>query len=102
MTFGSGPVSGLLAAYRSCQPPRAANRAAMPGNASPGCMTYLAVEFVAVMNGALAFSVLVRVISSLFAMRMFAWAGQTDPFMPAAARMSRMLQASMTHADLAS
>lgn len=95
-------MSGLLAAYRACQPPRAANRAAMPDNALPGCMTYLAVEFVAVLNGAPAFSVLVRVISSLFAMRMFAWAGQTDPFMPAAARMSRMLQASMTHADLAS
>jgi hypothetical protein len=39
------------------------------------------------------------VLLVLLAMRMFAWAG-TDPFMPpATSRISRMLQASTTHAD---
>jgi hypothetical protein len=36
----------------------------------------------------------------LLAMRVFAWAGRGDPIDPAAARMSRMPQASTTHADL--
>jgi hypothetical protein len=36
----------------------------------------------------------------LLAMRMFAWAGRRDPEEPTATRMSRMPQASTTHADL--
>jgi hypothetical protein len=72
----------------------------MPDNMSPGRTTYLAAGLFAVTNGVPTLSVLVRANSVLPAMQMFAWAGRTDPFMLTAARISRMLQASTTHADL--
>src|SRR5580704_5777854 len=102
MTSGSGPMSGRLAEYRAGQPPRTANRAAMPDNVSPGCTTYLAAGRFPVTDAAATLSVLARVTSVvLLAMRVFAGAGRTDPFTPTATKMiSRMLnQASATHAD---
>ena len=83
------------------QPPRTANRAAMPDNVSPGCTIYLAAGRLPVTNAAATLSVLARVTSVvLLAMRVFAWAGRTDPFTPTATTMiSRMHQASTTHAD---
>ena len=89
-----------LAAYRAGQPPRTANRAAIPDSVSPLCTTYLVVWAVAVTGAAAMLSVLVRVTSVLLAVRVLAWAGWTDPFRPTATRMiDRMLQASTTHAD---
>jgi hypothetical protein len=44
--------------------------------------------------------VVLLVLLVLLAMRMFAWAGRQDPMGPAASKMSRMPQASTTHADL--
>jgi hypothetical protein len=41
----------------------------------------------------------VLVVPVLLAMRVFAWAGRRDPMGPAAVMMSRMPQASTTHAD---
>ena len=35
IVFGSGPMTGRLAAYSAGQPPRTANRAAMPARVSP-------------------------------------------------------------------
>ena len=35
IVFGSGPMTRRLAAYSAGQPPRTANRAAMPDNVSP-------------------------------------------------------------------
>ena len=61
MTSGSGPMSGRLAAYRAGQPPRTANRAAMPDNVSPGCTTYLAAGRAAGTSAAATLSVLARV-----------------------------------------
>jgi hypothetical protein len=43
---------------------------------------------------------LLLVLLVLLAMRMFAWAGRKDPEEPTASTMSRMPQASTTHADL--
>jgi hypothetical protein len=40
------------------------------------------------------------VLPLLLAMRVFAWAGRMGPKEPTATRMSRMLQASATHADI--
>src|SRR6202044_2533049 len=55
----------------------------------------------AVTDGAVMVSVLVRTSSVLLAVRMVAWAGWTDPFMPAVTKViDRMVQASTTHADL--
>ena len=95
-------MSGRLAAYRAGQPPRTANRAAMPDSVSPGCTTYLAAGPAAMPGAAAALSVLARVTwVVLLAMRMFAWTGRAGPVMPAATTMMivRMLQASPTHAD---
>src|SRR2546430_338073 len=100
MTSGSEPMRGRLAAYRAGQPPRTANRAAMPDRVSPSCTTYLAAGRAAVPGAAAALSVLVRVTSVLLAARVSAWAGRAGPVMTAAtARISRTLQASTTHAD---
>jgi hypothetical protein len=41
----------------------------------------------------------VLVVLVLLAMRVFAWAGRRGPVDPAAVMMSRMPQASTTHAD---
>ena len=57
-------MSGRLAAYRAGQPPRTANRAAMPDNVSPGCTTYLAAGPAARPGAAATLSVLARVTSS--------------------------------------
>jgi len=59
---GSGPMTRRLAAYKAGQPPRTANRAAMPDNVSPGCTTYLAAGPAAMPGAAAALSVLARVI----------------------------------------
>ena len=68
---------------------------------SPGWTTYLVAGVLAVTDGAAMVSVLVRTSSVLLAVRMVAWAGWTDPFMPAVTRViDRMVQASTTHADL--
>ncbi len=73
----------------------------MPDSVSPLCTTYLVVGLAAVTGAAAMLSVLVRVTSVLLAVRVFAWAGWTDPVIPAATKMiDRMLQASTTHADL--
>ena len=85
---------------KSRQPPRTANRAAMPASVSPGCTTYLAAGRLPGTDAAATLSVLATVTSVvLLAMRVFAWAGRTDPFPPAATMISRMHQASTTHAD---
>src|ERR1700753_1623170 len=42
MTFGSGPITAWLAAYRAGQPPGRARAAAMPDRVSPGRTTYRA------------------------------------------------------------
>src|SRR6185312_6343600 len=101
MMSGSGPMARRLAAYRAGQPPRTANRAAMPDSVSPLRTTYFVVWLAAVTGDAATLTALVRMTSLVLpAVRVFAWAGWTDPFMPAAARMiNRMLQASTTHAD---
>src|SRR5215470_9692283 len=100
MIFGSGPMARRLAAYSAGQPPRTPNRSAMPDNVSPCCTTYLVICLVAVTGAAATLNVLVRMTSVLPAVRVFAWAGWTDPFMPTATKMiERMLQASTTHAD---
>ena len=66
-------MSGRLAAYRAGQPPRTANRAAMPDNVSPGCTTYLAAGSAAMPGATAALSVLARVTwVVLLAMRVFA------------------------------
>ena len=36
ITFGSGPMTCRLAAYRTCQPPRTASMAAIAAKVSPG------------------------------------------------------------------
>src|SRR5258707_210688 len=74
ITSGSGPTRGRLAAYRAGQPPRTANRAAMPDRGSPGRTTYLAAGRAAVPGAAAALSVLVRVTSVLLSARVPAWA----------------------------
>jgi hypothetical protein len=100
MTSGSGPTAARLAAYSAGQPPRTANRAAMPDNASPDCTTYLVVWLIVVTGAAATLSVLVRVISVLLAVPVFAWAGWAGAFRATATRMiDRMLQASTTRAD---
>ena len=101
MMSGSGPMARRLAAYRAGQPPRTANSAAMPDSVSPLRTTYFMVWLVAVTGDAATLSVLVRMTSVVLpAVRVFAWAGWTDPFIPTATRMiDRMLQASTTHAD---
>src|SRR5215470_492079 len=72
----------------------------MADKVSPLCTTYLVVRVVAVTGAAATLNVLVRMTSVLLAMRVFAWATGTDPFMATATRMiGRMLQASTTHAD---
>ena len=77
---GSGPMTRRLAAYRAGQPPRTANRAAMPASVSPGCTTYLAAGRLPGTNAAATLSVLATVTSVvLLAMRVLAWAGRTDP-----------------------
>jgi hypothetical protein len=58
------------------------------------------VGLVAVTGAAATLRVLVRMTSVLLAVRVFAWAGWMDPFIPAATGMiDRMPQASTTHAD---
>jgi hypothetical protein len=75
----------------------------MPDKVSPCCTTYLVVGLVAATGAVATLSMLVRVtsvISVLLAVRVFAWARWTDPFMPTVTRtIDRMLQASTTHAD---
>src|SRR5436190_17214438 len=72
----------------------------MADKVSPCCTTYLVVGVVAVTGAAATLNVLVRMTSVLLAVRVFAWAGWMDPFMPTATKMiGRMLQASTTHAD---
>jgi hypothetical protein len=61
MTFGSGPMSGRLAAYRAIQPPRTPSCAAMPDNVSPCCTTYVLVGLIALTGAVTARSVLVKV-----------------------------------------
>src|SRR5207248_1003265 len=102
MTSGSGPMRGRLAAYKAGQPPRTANRAAMPDNVSPGRTTYL-VAGRAVTDAAATLIVLAGVTWVVLpAMRVSAWAGRAGPVMQAAATMTvRMLQASTAHADFA-
>ena len=99
---GSGPMARRLAAYRAGQPPRTAKRAAMPDKVSPGWTTYL-VAGVARRHGRRGDGQCAGedVFGILLAVRMVAWAGWTDPFMPAVTRViDRMVQASTTHADL--
>src|SRR5215471_15147516 len=72
----------------------------MLDNVSPYCTTYFVVCSVAVTGAAATFSMLVRMTSVLPAVRVFACAGWTAPFIPTATRMiDKMLQASTTHAD---
>jgi hypothetical protein len=75
----------------------------MPDKVSPCCTTYLVVGLVAATGAVATLSMLVRVtsvISVLLAVRVFAWARWTDPFMPTVTRtIDKMLQASTTHAD---
>src|SRR5205823_2932015 len=86
MTSGSGPMRGRLAAYRAGQPPRTANRAAMPDNVSPGRTTYLETGRATVLGAAATLSVLARVTWVVPpAMRVYAWAGRASPVMQAAA-----------------
>src|SRR5260370_24016240 len=87
MTSGSGPMCGRLAAYRAGQPPRTANRAAMPDNVSPGCTTYLAAEGAARAGPAAKPPSLARVAFGSFATRNVASAGAAAPLLPAAAPM---------------
>jgi hypothetical protein len=61
IVFGSEPMSGRLAAYSAGQPPRTANRAAMPDNVSPGRTAYLAAGRATVFGAAATLSVLARV-----------------------------------------
>ena len=61
MMFGSGPMSGRLAAYSAGQPPRTRSCAAMPDNVSPCCTTYFLVGLVVLTGVATPRSVLVRV-----------------------------------------
>src|SRR5580704_1565413 len=88
-----------LVSYSAGQPPRTSSAAAMPDRVSPGRTTYreaAAAGFAAVGNAA----VTCRVTSVvLLAVRMLAWAPETDPDMPATKRVSSRLQASTTHAD---
>ena len=101
MTFGSGPITGRLAAYSAGQPPRTANRAAMLDSVSPSCTTYLVLGLGAAAAAGAALSVLVKMTSVLLpAVRVFACAGRTDALRPTATPMIRTLQASTTHADL--
>ena len=102
MALGSRPMTCRLAAYRAGQPPRTANRAAMPDSVSPVRTRYLVAELVSVTGAAATLRVRVRMTSVvLFAVRVFAWAGGTDPLMPAAITMiDSTIQASTTHADL--
>src|SRR5215475_15952672 len=102
MMSGSGPMARRLAAYRAGQPPRTANSAAIPDSVSPLRTTYVVVWLAAVTGDAATLNVLVRMISVVLpAVRVFAWAGWTDPCIPTATRMiGRTLQASTTHADL--
>ena len=94
-------MAGRLAAYRAGQPPRTANRAAMPDRVSPGRTTYLVTGLAATTVGAATGNVLVRVTGVLLAMRVFAGAGWTGPLVPTAASgIDRMLPASTTHADV--
>ena len=73
----------------------------MLDNVSPGWTTYLVAGVLAVTDGAAMVSVLVRMFLVLLAVRMVAWAGWMDPFMPVVTRViDRMVQASTTHADL--
>ena len=73
----------------------------MLDNVSPGWTTYLCPGRSPSTDGAAMVSVLVRTSSVLLAVRMVAWAGWTDPFMPVVTRViDRMVQASTTHADL--
>src|SRR5215471_3600904 len=72
----------------------------MADKVSPLRTTYFVVWVVAVICAATTLIVLVRMTSVLLAVRVFAWAGWTDPFILTATRMiGRMLQASTTHAD---
>jgi hypothetical protein len=72
----------------------------MPDSVSPLRTTYFVVWLVAVTADAATLNVLVKMSSVLPAVRVFAWTGWADRFIPAAARMiDRMLQASTTHAD---
>ena len=93
-------MTGRLAAYSAGQPPRTANRAAMPDRVSPSWTTYRVWGVDAVAGAAR--SVLVKVILVLLCVRVFAWAGRgADPCVTAATSMiGTMLQASTTHADL--
>ena len=54
-------MSGRLAAYSAGQPPRTANRAAMPDNVSPGRTAYLEAGRATVFGAAATLSVLARV-----------------------------------------
>ena len=85
MTFGSGPITGRLAAYSAGQPPRTANRAAMLDSVSPSCTTYLVLGLGAAAAARAALSVLVKMTSVLLpAVRVFACAGRTDALRPTA------------------
>src|SRR5258705_13053562 len=100
MAFGSQPMAFRLAVYRGGQPPRIWTRAAMPDSVWPYLTTYVVAGLVAVTDGAATLRVRVRMTSVLLAVRVFAGAGWTDPFMPTAIRViDKMLQASTTHAD---
>ena len=66
-------MSGRFAAYRAGQPPRTANRAAMPDNVSPGCTAYPGAGRAAGTNAAATLSALATVVTSvLLAVRMLA------------------------------
>src|SRR5215469_7594946 len=71
----------------------------MADKVSPLCTTYFVLLVVADTDAA-TLTVLVRMTSVLLAVRVFAWAGWTGPFVLTATRMmGRTLQASTTHAD---
>jgi len=55
-------MSGRLAVNRTGQPPRTANRAAMPDNVSPGRTAYPETGRATVLGAAATLSVLARVI----------------------------------------
>src|SRR5260221_10404497 len=101
MTWGWGPMRGRLAAYRACQPPCTARRAAMPDNVSPGCTTYLAAGRAPPPGAAAAPSVLVGGAPVLLAMRGVSRAGGAGPLLPAPPPLiSRMFPAGTTHAGV--
>ena len=115
---GSGPMTALLAAYRAGQPPGTASAAAIPDRVFAGWTAYRPAGRGAAAGRAAVVSVtrmppagllllvllvvvllVVVLVLLVLAVRMAACAGSADLIMPATARMSRMLQAAITHAD---